>query len=240
MRILAISGHAADFVWRCGGALALHSARGDETAVLALTFGERGESTAAWKNPDATEGSVKEIRKSEAERAAQELGAKFDYLDFGDHPIEMTTERTMEIVRYLRTFRPDIVITHSPNDPLNVDHPLVHETVRRALRLAGAAGVLPELQPLPPAELLGFEPDQPELCAFEPNTYLDISSVFETKLAAMKHMETQSQLVKNYTSRGEYRGYLAGRLAGQSIGYAEAYQRMTPLVASSLDLSIAQ
>ena len=41
---LVISAHAADFVWRCGGAIALHESLGWDVTIVCLTFGERGES----------------------------------------------------------------------------------------------------------------------------------------------------------------------------------------------------
>jgi 4-oxalomesaconate hydratase len=51
---LVISAHAADFVWRCGGAIALHAARGYQVTVVCLSFGERGESAKLWKQPGMT------------------------------------------------------------------------------------------------------------------------------------------------------------------------------------------
>ena len=41
---LVISAHSADFVWRAGGAIALHAAAGFEVTVVCLSYGERGES----------------------------------------------------------------------------------------------------------------------------------------------------------------------------------------------------
>lgn len=38
---LVISAHAGDFVWRCGGAIALHAERGYDVTVVCLSFGER-------------------------------------------------------------------------------------------------------------------------------------------------------------------------------------------------------
>ena len=46
---LVISAHAADFVWRCGGAIALHQNLGYEVTIVCLSFGERGESGNLWK-----------------------------------------------------------------------------------------------------------------------------------------------------------------------------------------------
>jgi 4-oxalomesaconate hydratase len=36
---LVVSAHSADFVWRAGGAMALHAARGYAVTVVCLSFG---------------------------------------------------------------------------------------------------------------------------------------------------------------------------------------------------------
>ena len=56
---LVISAHAADFVWRCGGAIALHQELGYEVTVACLSFGERGESAKLWKQEGMTLDHVK-------------------------------------------------------------------------------------------------------------------------------------------------------------------------------------
>lgn len=62
-RLLVVSAHAADFVWRAGGYIALTTAAGGEAHVVCLSFGERGESQGAWKQPGMTLDRVKEIRR---------------------------------------------------------------------------------------------------------------------------------------------------------------------------------
>ena len=61
---LVISAHAADFVWRCGGAIALHADKGYEVTVVCLSFGERGESARLWKEPGMTLERVKAARRA--------------------------------------------------------------------------------------------------------------------------------------------------------------------------------
>jgi short-subunit dehydrogenase len=62
-----ISAHAADFVWRCGGAIALHAELGYDVTVVCLSFGERGESAKLWKQPGMTlSGSRRPPRESES------------------------------------------------------------------------------------------------------------------------------------------------------------------------------
>ena len=64
---LVVSAHAADFVWRAGGAIALAAARGHRVTVLCLTYGERGESASAWRAGKTLE-EIKALREDEASR----------------------------------------------------------------------------------------------------------------------------------------------------------------------------
>ena len=73
---LVVSAHAADFVWRCGGSIALHQARGYDVTIVCLSYGERGESAKLWKQEGGTTlEEVKTARRKEAENAAQALDA---------------------------------------------------------------------------------------------------------------------------------------------------------------------
>ena len=65
-RLLVVSAHAADFVWRAAGYIALTTAAGGTAHVVCLSYGERGESPGAWKQPGMTLDRVKEIRRAEA------------------------------------------------------------------------------------------------------------------------------------------------------------------------------
>ena len=56
---LVVSAHPGDFVWRAGGAIALHAKRGYLVKIVCLAFGERGESQFAWKQPGMTLEKVK-------------------------------------------------------------------------------------------------------------------------------------------------------------------------------------
>ena len=71
--LLVVSAHSADFVWRAAGAIATIVADGGTAHVLALSYGERGESGELWKWPGQTEERVKEIRHGEALTAATAL-----------------------------------------------------------------------------------------------------------------------------------------------------------------------
>ena len=68
------SAHAADFVWRCGGAIAPHAAKGCDVTLPCYSFGERGESARLWREGETLH-QVKDIRRAEAEKAAGALWA---------------------------------------------------------------------------------------------------------------------------------------------------------------------
>jgi 4-oxalomesaconate hydratase len=234
-RMLVIGAHSADFVWRAGGALAVTASSGGTGRVIALSYGEKGESGELWKEDGQTIENVKTIRHGEAERAAGHLGADFRCLDLGDYPLEIGAEALQRISDEIREFAPDVLITHTDTDPFNPDHPVACAAVGRARSLAAGAGVQSAFMTVRPPEFFLFEPHQPELCNFTPTTFVDITAVMEQKRAAMAEMKAQKYLHTYYAERADHRGNHARRSSGnQDIRQAEAFQRVTPQVVSSL------
>ena len=234
-RIQVIGAHSADFVWRAGGAIAACAAAGGEAEVVALSYGERGESGELWKQEGQKVDNVKRIRHGEAERAAGHLGASFRCLDLGDYPLQIDGDRLLEIAEVIRAFAPDVLVTHTDTDPFNPDHPVAFGAVDRARSLAAGAGVASAFATIRPPALFLFEPHQPELCHFTPTTFVDITAVFERKQAAMAEMRAQQYLQSYYAERAGHRGNHARRASGnQDVRYAEAFQRVIPQVVSEL------
>src|SRR6266702_3193618 len=52
--LLVVGAHAADFVWRAAGVIAVVTTHGGRANVVALSYGERGESGELWKDPYQT------------------------------------------------------------------------------------------------------------------------------------------------------------------------------------------
>jgi len=234
-RILVVGAHSADFVWRAGGAIAKAVEAGGTAEVVALSYGERGESGELWKEEGQTVENVKRLRHAEAEAAAAALGAPFRCLDLGDYPLDVDADALAEIADVIRAFAPDVLVTHTDTDPFNPDHPVAHAAVDRARGLAAGAGVSSAFATIRPPALFLFEPHQPELCNFTPTTFVDITSVIERKRAAMGHMRDQQYLQTYYGQRAEQRANHARRASGlREVEYAEAFQRVIPQVVSAL------
>jgi 4-oxalomesaconate hydratase len=234
-RLLVIGAHSADFVWRAGGAVAVTTKAGGEARVIALSYGERGESGELWKEPGQTVERVKELRHAEAERAANILGADFRCLDLGDYPLEIDAGALQRIADEIREFGPDVLVTHTAVDPFNPDHGIAAASVDRARSLAAGAGVPSAFATVTPPALFLFEPHQPELCGFVPTTFVDITDVMERKVAAMAEMKAQAYLQTYYAERAAHRGNHARRASGRNeVRQAEAFQRTIPQVVAEL------
>jgi 4-oxalomesaconate hydratase len=184
--LIVVGAHAGDFVWRASGTVAVHTAAGWRAILVALSYGERGESGDLWRQPDQTVENVKRLRHSECAAAADAVGAEFVPFDLGDYPLEASPPTLERLVELMREVRPDIVVTHTPVDPFNPDHPVAFSVVDRARKLAmGAAGVPSAFPTITPPRLYLFEPHHPEQCGFRPNTFVDCTAVMKRKEAAM-------------------------------------------------------
>jgi 4-oxalomesaconate hydratase len=236
VRLMVIGAHSADFVWRAGGTIAVTASGGGEARVLALSYGERGESGELWKEPGMTVERAKEVRAGEAGRAAAALGATFDCLDLGDYPLVIDKDGLSRIAEKIREFAPDVLLTHTDRDPFNPDHAEAFSAVEKARALAAGAGTASAFGgPFRPPELLLFEPHQPELCNFVPTVFVDITPAMDAKRAAMAQMEAQAHLHSYYEQLAARRANHARRSGGAAaITYAEAFQRVTPQVVSTL------
>jgi 4-oxalomesaconate hydratase len=233
--LLVVGAHSADFVWRSAGAIAVTTSQGGEALVLAMSYGERGESGELWKEPNQTIENVRQIRHQQAVEASEILGASFQCLDLGDYPLRLTDEAVDSLVEVMRQYEPDIVLTHTPLDPFNPDHPVAYQAVQKARLLVAGAGVASAFDRILPPALYAFEPHQPELSEFYPNTFIDITPVIDRKINAMEVIGAQSYLKDYYAELASRRGNHARRISGRSeIKYAEALQRMLPLIISEL------
>lgn len=238
-KMLVVSAHAADYVWRSGGTIAKYVEEGADVTVVVLSFGVRGESNGLWKKEGNTYDSIKAIRRQETENAARELGLPADKLecwDYMDYNIPITAELEDRLVRKIREVRPDIILTHDKSDILNPDHNAVHDLVWRCSILSNSNGVLTEgLATTKQMRLFGFEPHQTEISGYKPDKFIDITSVYDKKVKAMNCFQGQKHLIEYYTQRAFMRGNHARRLSGSgAYSYAESFANFYPVVAEEL------
>lgn len=232
---LVVSAHSADFVWRAGGAIALHAARGFDVTVVCLSYGERGESAKLWRQPSMTLERVKAERQKEAEAAAKVLNVHdIQFWDLGDYPITLSQESLFRLVDVMRAVRPAFILTHSKEDIYNHDHPAVTDFAQHARITAQAHGHKPEQKVLGAPPVFLFEPHQPEQCNWKPDVLLGIDQVWPQKRAAIECMAGQEHLWEYYTRVALQRGAQGARNSDKSMTYGEGYQSVFPHVVDSL------
>lgn len=235
---LVVSAHSADFVWRAGGAIALHSLNGYQVHVVCLSFGERGESAKLWRQGNMSETLVKQARRQEAQAAADILGASIEFFDMGDYPLRADKESLFKLADVYRRVQPHFVLSHSLQDPYNYDHPLATHLAQEARIIAQAEGYCPGEKIVGAPPVYCFEPHQPEQCQWKPDVLLDITAVWQKKYQAIQCMAGQEHLWEYYTRVALQRGVQAKRNVGitssREIIYAEGYQSIFPRVTGDL------
>lgn len=232
-RLMVVSAHAADWVWRCSGTIAKYKNMGAQVCVVCLSHGERGESGELWKVPGATTESVMATREAESTAAAKFLGVDdFEMWNYADHPLVMSEEILNRLNEKMRQFKPTLIITHDMHDDTNSDHCVASDIAFTAFGMARHKGVPSECQDTTGiVQVYGFEPSQTERSGFIPQVYIDITDVWEAKQQAMSYIQAQPKTGAVHTRVNTHRGWQAARMpGGKGIKYAESYTVRYPII----------
>ena len=239
-RMLVICGHTADFCSRSGGTIIKYLNQGWTAKVISMTLGERGESREFWVNdPTASVDACKAQRKKEAFAAAEYLNIEMEVKDWNDYPLYISYEQETEIARDIQDYAPDLLLTHFNNDPFNADHQTASSAVIRAAGYAAAARLKNPYKPIATPDIFMFESTVPqtEFNGFSPDTYVDITDVFDKKMKALSRFTSQPFLGEYYTTYALYRGRQAASWTKNSaIIYAEGFKRYVPYIGGGLPL----
>jgi LmbE family N-acetylglucosaminyl deacetylase len=225
-RVLAIYGHPDDPEISCGGTLARWADEGAEVHVLITTRGDKGS-----EDPNVDTVALAATRVEETAAAARVLGAVAHHLDHPDGELADDRELRRELVRAVRTIRPDVVCCPDPTAVFFGDGYFNHRDHRvtgwAALDAVAPAAGNPHYFPELRAEGLDVHSVATVYLSgtLEPNAWVDITATLERKIEAL--FCHASQLVET----GDwFRQFLrdsaeaAGRAAG--VTYAEAFRRL--------------
>jgi LmbE family N-acetylglucosaminyl deacetylase len=177
-RVLVIGAHPDDAEVFAGGTAALWRKRGDEVRFLAFTNGNAGHHRLG-------PGELALRRHAEARRAAEILGVETEVLDHDDGCLVPDLPRRQDMIRRIRRFRPDLVLTHRPWD-YHPDHRYTSTLVADATFLVTVPRICPETTALernPVVAYLydGFQRPLP----FRPDVAVDTDRVLDRKLDAL-------------------------------------------------------
>ncbi len=194
-RILALFAHPDDETFLAGGTLAKYAANGWEVSVLCATRGEAGR-RGDYEDQNLSAGEFAMVRQLEMEAACDVLGVRKPvFLNCADQGIanDCQDSARVEIVRFLRDLKPDVVITFGPDGVSgHTDHVAIGEIATAAVREAGIRSLYYVLR----SESLSTC-CKPEVPVSPPpvTTVIDVSGFGERKLQAMRCYRSQKHLL---------------------------------------------
>ena len=123
-RVLAILPHPDDMEILCAGTLLRLRALGMEIHVATMTAGDKGSATLPMEE-------IANIRRAEAKRGAETIGASYRCLEFADVEIVFDNLSRRKVAALLRAIDPFLVFTTPPEDYM-FDHEITSRLVRDA------------------------------------------------------------------------------------------------------------
>lgn len=187
---LVISPHPDDAEFGAAGSVSKMVQQGQSVVYVICTNGDKGTD-----DPAVRPEKLALIREQEQLAAARVLGVKeVVFLRFPDQGLEETPEFRKEIVRQIRIFRPDLVITADPYRRYiwHRDHRITGRVVLDAVfPYARDLWAYPDLKegglaPHKVPKVWLWAPDEPDI-----NFRSDITSTFEQKLQALRCHKSQ-------------------------------------------------
>ena len=227
--VLVVMAHPDDPEYFCGGTVARWAAEGADVTYCLVTSGDKG---ADGEGVDGRE--LARLREAEQRAAAKVLGVQaVGFLGRPDGMLEPDLDLRREIVRTIRRFRPEIIVTSDPTTLITRGHGINHPdhravglaTLDAVYPAAGSALFFPELLPegLAPHKVgeifLAGSPS--------PDTTIDISPYLERKLEALRCHRSQ---IPDFDEleREVRQGWLDPTASADAPRYSEHFRRLTP------------
>lgn len=152
LRLLILGAHPDDAEWHAGGLATIYRARGHAVKMISVTDGRAGHQTIP---PEELVG----IRRKEATAAGNVIGADYEVWDFPDGELQPTLEVRSRIIAAIRSYRPDLVLTHRVND-YHPDHRAVGQAVQDASYLVTVPHIVPDTPVLSQDPVVAYMPDR--------------------------------------------------------------------------------
>ncbi len=184
LRLLAIGAHPDDCDSKVGGLALLYVRAGHKVKFVSVTNGDTGHHKIGGS-------PLAQRRFAEAQAAAKVAGIEYDVLDIHNGQLLPTLENRWRIVEIIRRFRPDIVITHRPND-YHPDHRYTGEIVQDAaytVTIPNVAALTPHLRRNPVFAHMSDRFQKP--CPFKADVVVSIDSVFRKKMRMLDCHKSQ-------------------------------------------------
>lgn len=178
IRVIAFGAHPDDCDYRFGGTAALFARMGHAVKLVSVTNGDAGHQSMSGR-------ALADRRRAELEEAGRRLGVQYDVLDNHDGELLPTLEVRRQVIRKIREWNADVVLSPRPND-YHPDHRYTGVLVQDAAYMVVVPNICPETPALKKNPVFlyfedGFQKPQP----FRPDIAVDISEVIGQKIDAL-------------------------------------------------------
>lgn len=229
MNVLAVGCHPDDLEIGCGGTLALYAQKGHDVYMCHVANGDMGH---AVIEPE----ELARIRTTEAEASAKILGAKKVFsIDVPDLFVNSHDEgQVRKVVEVIRVTRPDVIITHSPEDYMR-DH---CETSKLVFNASFSSSIPHYNTGSKKWETIAplYYMDTLAGVGFLPEEYTDITDTIEVKLKALDKHESQLKWMKDHDgidfsdfvrTVSKFRGLQCGVKYAEGFRLCRSWPRLT-------------
>lgn len=174
LRVLIFGAHPDDADFTAGGTAALYARQGHDVLCVSVTNGDAGHQTEAGAY-------LARRRRAEAEAAGKVVGARYITLDNHDGELMPTLENRKTIIRLIRQFKPDLIMSPRPND-YHPDHRYTAQLIQDAAYMVTVPNVCsdtPHLEVNPVIVYVGDNFERPY--PFTPDVVVAIDDVIDLK-----------------------------------------------------------
>jgi LmbE family N-acetylglucosaminyl deacetylase len=225
-RLLCIGAHPDDCEIQTSGLAALWTGNGGAARFLSLTDGSAGHQELAGAKLAA-------IRRSEAHAGAGAVGADSVVFDNLDGSLLPSLENRQKVIRAVREFGPDVIVTHRTND-YHPDHRYTGVLVQDACYMIMVPNVAPTVPVPDRAPVVIFMADKfTKPYPIQADLVFDIDPVIDKKLDSITSHASQMQewlpWIDGYVDElpddeGERRNYVRARAARAPRAQAERFR----------------
>jgi len=182
LRIMVFGAHPDDCDIKAGGIAIKYAHLGHEVNFISVTNGDAGHHEIGGIE-------LARRRRAEAQAAGAVAGIEYHVLDNHDGELEPTLENRKKIIRLIRSYTPDLILTHRPND-YHPDHRYTSILVQDSAYMVTVPNICtdtPAMSHNPTIAYLSDNFQKPQL--FAPDAVIAIDDIIEKKLD-MLHCHT--------------------------------------------------
>jgi LmbE family N-acetylglucosaminyl deacetylase len=151
LRLLIIGAHPDDAEFHAGGLITRYREAGHQVRIVSVTNGAAG-------HHDRRADELIAIRREEADAVRQLVDVEYDIWEYPDGCLEPSLQLRERIIREVRSYHPDLVLTHRPCD-YHPDHRYVGQAVQDATYMFTVPLMVPDVPALRRDPLIAYMVD---------------------------------------------------------------------------------